>query len=435
VTTAEGSGSTPQLLAGIKVVEFAQNAAIPQCGRILAAMGADVVKVEPPEGDAMRNGNEFGSRESKAFAGINPGKRAIALDLRADDATEVVDALFRWADVALVAFKQSDLPRYGIDWDHARVVNPRLIHLTHTPFGPRGPDADEGGYDVLVQALSGMGFTMNRAEGGVPLATRPAVNDFGTGIAAALGVVAALRHRDHTGEGQRVDASLLATALNLSIPIVTHFPPAEQAPADPNTLTELEAALVAERESGAGFEILRRRYETEMLQGQRGFALYFRHYATSDGLVTVAGISKGLVAKFHEATGITRPSPTDQLGSPGFQAVVAEAEELFATRTTDEWLTVLRGAGYPCSRYNLPFEALADPQVRANWFVSDLDHPVIGAYSTPSLPVQFSATPAATPGPSPTLAAHTIEVLAEIGLDASRIDALIDTGTVVQGPS
>ncbi len=419
-----------ELLAGIRVVEFAQNAAIPQCGRILAAMGADVVKVEPPYGDAMRTANDFGQKESKAYAGINPGKRSFALDLGAPAARPVIDAFFEWADVALVAFKQSDLARYGIDWDHARTINPRLVHLTHTPFGPEGPDADQGGYDVLVQALSGMGFTMNRSEDGVPLPTRPAVNDFGTGIAASLGVVAALRHRDQTGVGQRVDASLLATALSLSTPMVTRFdePEAHGRPTPP------EQALIERRDAGEDFDELRRHYETEMLQGQRNFAIYFRHYATADGLITVAGLSPGLIDKFHRATGISRPEPTDQLSSPGFQAILAEAEQRFAERTTEEWMQTLRAEGYPCGRYNLPFEALNDPQVRANWFVTDIDHPVVGRYTTPDLPVQFSETPAGVKGPSPMFGADTSDVLAELGLDPEQRAALLADGVVIQGP-
>ena len=233
------------MLEGIKVVEFAQNLAIPACGRILAAMGADVVKVEPPGGDAMRATAGLGPRESRAFAQINPGKRGMAIDLRSSKASPVVDALFRWADVALVAFKGSDLVRYGLDWDHARLVNPRLIHLTHTPFGPRGDDAEVGGYDALVQAVSGMGFLMNRTENGTPVATRPAVNDAGTGIASVAGVIAALRHRDHTGEGQRVDTSLLGTAMSLSLGTHGFFEMT-----DVERTAELEVQMAAAREAG-----------------------------------------------------------------------------------------------------------------------------------------------------------------------------------------
>jgi len=421
------SNTATQLLDGIKVVEFAQNIAIPQCGRILAGMGADVVKVEPPTGDAMRAGRQFSATEAKAYAAINPDKRSIALDLTSADAATVVDGLFAWADVALVAFKQSDLARYGIDWDHARTVNPRLIHLTHTPFGPEGPDADQGGYDVLVQALSGMGFMMNRSADGIPLPTRPAVNDMGTGVAAALGVVAALRHRDQTGVGQRVDASLLATALTLSVPLVAQFT-GDEAPGTPNPS---ETALVQRRDEGDSFDEIRSDFETHTMPGQRSFMLYFRHYATSDGLITVAGLSRGLIAKFHDATGITRPPGSSGIGDPEFQQAVAEAESLFASESTDHWMSVLRGAGFPCGRYNLPFEALSDPQVRANWFVDDFHHPVIGNYTTPGMPVQFSETPVGFTNPSPEFAVHTREVLGQIGLGPDEIDSLVANLTVV----
>jgi len=421
---------SPQLLADIKVVEFAQNIAIPQCGRILAGMGADVVKVEPPTGDAMRGGSHWADGEAPAYALINTGKRSIAVDLGSPDARPVIDGLLRWADVALTAFKQSDLPRYGIDWDHARTVNPQLIHLTHTPFGPEGPDADQGGYDVLVQALSGMGFTMNRAAGGVPVATRPAINDCGTGIAGALGVIAALRHRDQTGEGQRVDVSLLATALNLSMPTAAHF----TGDRPHGSFSEAEQRLRGRRDDGADFDDLREDFETNTMVGQRNFQLYFRHYATADGLITVAGLSRGLREKFHNATGITRPTGDMTLASTEFRAIIAEAEARFAGETTAHWMSILRAAGYPCGRYNLPFEGVNDPQARANWFVNDIEHPVMGNYTVPGMPMQFSATPVDITEPSPGFAVHTTEVLAEIGLAADDIARLVDSETVIARP-
>ena len=429
--TDANNDRTIRLLEGIKVVEFAQNLAIPMCGRILAGMGADVVKVEPPTGDAMRSARDFGPTEAKAFSLINPDKRSIAVDLGSPQATQVIEGLFRWADVVLVAFKQSDLARYGIDWDHAQAVNPRLVHLTHTPFGPDGPDANQGGYDVLVQALSGMGFTMNRSEKGVPLATRPAVNDSGTGIAGALGVVAALRHRDQTGRGQRVDVSLLATALNLSLPTVSQFTGDQPV----GSYSQEQSDMIDERDQGVGFDQLRHDFETNVMAGQRNFRLYFRHYATLDGLLTVAGLSRGLRAKFHDATGITRPAGTLTLADQEFQDIIEEAETLFASASTDHWIETLRGVGYPCGRYNLPFEALNDPQVRANWFVSDFDHPTAGTYSTPGMPLQFSDTPVGFSHGSPLFAAHTAEVLTEVGLSPAAIQALVDAEVIVaNGP-
>ena len=412
MASAPTPASLPGALAGIRVVELAQNAAIPYCGRLLAGMGADVVKVEPLDGDAMRRLSHLGPGESKAYATINPGKRAICVDLGSKEAEPVVAALFRWADVALLAFKQDDLARYGIDEDRARTINPRLVYLAHSAFGARGPEASQGGYDVLVQAFSGMGFVMNRSEDGVPLPTRPAINDFGTGMLSALAVVAALRHRDLTGEGQRVDSSLLGTAFGLSTPIAGFFDAV-----DPEPVAELEADLAHMRQAGVDFDTQRLTYESRVLAGQGAFRLYFRHYATADGLVTVAGLSPGLIAKFHEVTGLPEPAMDDPY-SEEFQSVVDQAEALFRTRTTDEWVTTLRAVGMPCGRYNTPFEAVREPQAEANDFVVDLEHPVFGRYRTTGMPIQMSATPTSIDGPSPTLGQHTDEVLAELGLGA-----------------
>ncbi|MEM7276025.1 MAG: CoA transferase [Actinomycetota bacterium] len=418
----------PDILAGIRVVELAQNAAIPHCGRLLAGLGADVVKVEPPGGDAMRGLAQLGPMEAKAYALINPGKRSIALDLEGPGAREILDELFRWADIALVAFKGSDLDRYGIGWDHARDVNPRLIHLTHTPFGPNGPDADQGGYDVLVQGRSGVGFIMNRSADGVPLPTRPAINDFGTGMMAAFAAMAALRHRDLTGEGQRVDASLLGTAMSLGTPILGLFPDIDREP-----LAEMDEDLAVARQAGVDFDVQREMYEGRVVPGQGAFRLYFRHYATADGLLSIAGLSPGLFDKFHRLTGLPRPDRADPT-APEFQRVVDAAEELFASRTTEAWLADLRAVGYPCGPYHLPHHAIDDPQVRANDFVVELDHPTFGPYTTTGMPVSFERAESRVRGPSPTFGADTASVLAELGYPPDRIAELSADGTIRTGP-
>jgi crotonobetainyl-CoA:carnitine CoA-transferase CaiB-like acyl-CoA transferase len=412
------------ILAGIKVVEFAQNAAVPHCGRLLAGMGADVVKVEPPKGDAMRAGIKLAPHEAKPFAVINPGKRGIVLDLTTDGARQVVDRLFAWADVALVGFKQSDLARYGIDWDHARTINPRLVHLTHTPFGPEGPDADVGGYDTLVQGRSGAGFIMNRSENDTPISSRPAVNDFGTGMLSALGVVAALRHRDLTGEGQRVDASLLGTAMSLGTPVVHRF---ERA--DTDDIAASRAELRNARDAGAGFDEQRRLYEARMMRGNGAFRLYFRHYLTADGLISVAGLTLKLMGKFHDVTGLPVPN-LRQAEAPEFDALVHDAEALFRTRTTAEWIEALRAVGYPCGPYHVPYEALDDEQVRANGFAVDIEHPAFGNYTTSGMPLRFGAAPNVPYGPSPGLGQHTLEVLTELGFSADETAALRGAGVV-----
>ncbi len=420
------SGGDFGILAGIKVVEFAQNAAVPHCGRLLAGMGADVVKVEPPGGDAMRSLASLAPMEAKAYALINPGKRAMVLDLAHPGASEVVDGLFAWADVALIAFKQGDLKRYCIDYDHAGNVNPRLVYLAHTAFGPEGTDAHLGGYDVLVQARSGAGFIMNRAEHGVPSATRPAVNDFGTGMISALGVVAALRHRDLTGRGQRVDSSLLGTAMSLATPMIGGFE------TDEEVLTELKQDLAAARAAGVEFVDQRRIYEERIIPGAGAFRIYFRTYMTADGMISVAGLSPALRDKFHEVTGL----PTADLHRPHseeFSEVVAAAEALFRTRSTGEWLSAFRAVEFPCGPYLMPYEALEDEQIRANDYVVDIEHPAFGRYTTSGMPLRFSEAANPTLDASPQYGEHTREMLAEIGLEPAAVERLVADSVVEDG--
>lgn len=417
----DGRGTTaPGALAGLRVVEFSQNAAVPQCGRLLAGMGADVVKVEPPEGDSMRLLAGLGPDEGRAYATINPGKRSTVLDMKSPRAPEVIDALVAWADVVLVGLKQRDVPRFGLDWDRVRSINPSVVELIFTPFGPDGPDAQEGGYDVLVQGLSGIGFMVNRSEDGVPQPTRPAMFDFASGMAAAAAVLAALRHRDTTGEGQRVDASLLGTAMNLGTPVLARFEP------DHDKLEAIREEMALVQSAGADFDTQRRLYESRVIAAAGAFRLYFRHYLTADGLISVAGLSPALFAKFHRVTGLAPVSPASDPSDPEFVAVVDAAEALFACRTTDEWIETLRAVGYPCARYNTPISALDDPQVRANDYAVDLVHPTFGEYSTAGMPFTVGTSHTALSGPSPRLGEHTREVMAEIGLAADADTLAVD---------
>ncbi len=250
------TGGRDAILAGVKVVELAQNAAVPHCGRLLAGLGADVVKVEPPQGDAMRHVSGLAPNESRAFAVIPP-----------------------------------------------------------------------------------------------------AINDFSTGFTSAFAVMAGLRHRDLTGEGQRVDSSLLGTAISLGTPVLGSFP------VDREALDELDADLAVLQAAGVDFESRREVYDSRMQPAGGAFLLYFRHYQTADGLISVGGMSQHLWTRFHEATGLPRPTTSDPTEA-SFVELVGAANELFATRPTAEWLELLRAAGYPASPYHLPHEAIRAPHHR-----------------------------------------------------------------------
>ena len=417
---------TNGILAGVRVVEFAQNVAIPMCGRLLAGMGCDVVKVEPPGGDAMRWLAPITASEGKAYALVNPGKRSIAIDLAADDASTAIEALFAWADVALVAFKERDRARYGIDWETAHRINPRLVYLAGSAFGPEGPDAAVGGYDVLAQARSGAGFLMNRAVDGAPAATRPAINDCGTGIISTLGIVAALRHRDQTGRGQRVDTSLLGTAVTLASPMIMGFEH------DAEAVSELREDIDVARSAGLDFESVRDIYESRVIPNRGAFRMYFRTYLTADGMLSVAGLTPTLHEKFHRVVGIG-PSPNSDPQSREFASTLAAIEDVMRSRSTEEWMAAFREVEFPCGPYNLPYEAVHDEQIRANDYMIDLEHPTIGRYTTSGMPVRFSDAPTPPIGPSPAFAEHSRAILAEAGLDSAAIKDLVSSGTIVTG--
>jgi crotonobetainyl-CoA:carnitine CoA-transferase CaiB-like acyl-CoA transferase len=421
----------PGALAGVKVLEIAQALAVPFAGLLLADMGADVVKIEPPAGDGIRHTMEpIVPNESKGFTLVNRGKRTVCLDVTRDDARPTLERLVRWADVVMVSMKPADLPRYHLTYEDIRAVRPDVVFLEHVPLGKAGPFGGEPGYDVIVQALSGTSVLTARERDGVPVNIRPAFNDTGTGALSAFGVVAALRHRDLTGEGQRVETSLLGTAMALGHQLLSWF-----AATDPPIEEAYRAALANAREAGAEFEEQRAIWEKHYVRGGYG-NIYFRHYRTSDGFVSVGCLSPKLNGKFREVTGIDDPrtKPGFELGTAeGFDAVgalVRECEDLFRTRTTAEWLTALKAGGVPCGSFNFPPDAMNAPQLLENGFVVEIEHPLFGAYKTFGPPVKMDGTPTRIRSSAPLLDEHTDEVMAEIGVEPGEIALLRAAGAI-----
>lgn len=427
------------ILQGIRVVEFAQVMAIPFCGLLLADMGADVVKVEPPEGDAFRwNQQPIVPGESKGFVVYNRGKRSVCLDLRHPESAAVVERLVAEADVVLVSFKPPDVRRYGLTYERLSAINPKLVYLDHMPLGGEGPYGNDGGYDVLVQGMSGLATLTARLSGDAPANVRPAYTDMATGFASALGIVSALLHRERTGEGQSVGTSLLGTGLALGGNIIHWF-----AATDPDTWDAIATELAEMRTAGAEFEQQRDAYERKVMGGSHG-NIYFRHYRTADGFISVGCLSPVLNARLRAATGLHDPrmEPDFELGTPAaydaLTLLVREAEDLFKTRTSSEWIAYLREQGIPCGPFNFPTEVFDDPQVTANNFIIELDHPLLGPYRTFAPPVRFSRTPTEVRRSSPPLDQDTDQVLLEAGFDEETVRDLRARGVVggrlLEGP-
>jgi crotonobetainyl-CoA:carnitine CoA-transferase CaiB-like acyl-CoA transferase len=256
----------------------------------------------------------------------------------------------------------------------------------------------------------------------------------GTGFLSALAVVAALRHRDLTGEGQRVQTSLLSTAITLSNNLLNWF-----AATDPPVWEKFETELAEMRARGAGFDEQKDLWSMSVNTGSFG-NIYFRHYRTNDGFVSVGCLSPALHARFRAVTGVDDPRLRGslELGTPeahdAIEAMVREAEDLFRSRTTAEWVATLRAGGVPCGPYNFPTEVFHDPQVLANEFIVEIDHPAVGPYKTFAPPIRMDRTPTRIQGPSPLLDADTDDVLREMGIDDAESARLRAAGIVGRVP-
>ncbi|MBL9052878.1 MAG: CoA transferase, partial [Tabrizicola sp.] len=206
-------------LEGVRVIELARILAGPWAGQTLADLGADVIKVEAPEGDDTRRwGPPFieagGEKTAAYFHSANRGKRGITCDFRTEEGQELVRRLVRDADVVIENFKVGGLAKYGLDWESLRKVNPRLIYCSITGFGQDGPYAHRAGYDFIIQGMSGL-MSVTGAPDGQPQKVGVAVTDIFTGVYAATGILAALIQRGRTGQGQQVDMALLDVATSI----------------------------------------------------------------------------------------------------------------------------------------------------------------------------------------------------------------------------
>ena len=206
-------------LAGIRVLEFTQIIAGPFACQHLADMGADVIKFEPIEGEPWRLLQELVPKESRVYASLNRGKRSIALDMNRSESRDAIHRMAKDADVVVINYRPGVAEKLGIDYDTLSAINPKIIYCENTAFGRKGPLAKRGGYDIVVQGLTGLMAGESKMEGAVPTYIYPAIADYATGIQMSNSICAALFHRERSGEGQRIDCTLMGTALRRRDPV------------------------------------------------------------------------------------------------------------------------------------------------------------------------------------------------------------------------
>src|SRR5581483_5546291 len=295
LTMTDTNGHTGPL-AGVRIVEFSEIIAGPFGGMLLADMGADVIKVEPPTGEPWRGFQPLGLREGRGYISLNRGKRGITLDLNTPEARAVAHELARRADVIIINYRPDVAKKLGIDYETLSRENPRLIYCDNTAFGRKGPYAHRPGYDIIAQALTGlMSCEGRREESGVPLLNAIPSADLSTGLAIAWSVCAALYARERTGRGQMIATSLMASALAIQN---TRLMSIEA------TDTERREAALAKvnelRQRGAPYK-----EQLETMAGVRPVIgnIYYRVFQTADGFLAVGCLSTPLRKKLLAATG------------------------------------------------------------------------------------------------------------------------------------
>ena len=402
-------------LHGVRVLECSLIFSAPFAGLHLADLGADVVKVEPPGGEPFRHLAAVVPGHSKVFQSVNRGKRSLALDLRRPEAREVVRRLLPGFDAVLINFRPGIAARLGLGYDALRAIRPDLIYAEIGGFDPGGPYEDRAASDMVAQAYGGsIALDAKVDEDGAPVWPAMVMGDFPAGMAAAMGLIAALYHRERTGEGQRLSVSLLRAVLAMNCYQVNVEPVSDAYGRDP-----ILAELRRTREAGGSYRELVAAREAPLRRGSP-MAVYWRGYQAADGGLVFGALTKANRDAIRGVLGID-DDPTDGEGYDQHDPANAElAERLRARvarilrgRTVGEWLERFEAAGAPVAPVLFP-EELPDHEEGSRHFVG-LEHELTGPQRFVGPIVQLERTPSEVPGPSPLPGADGGEVLAAIG--------------------
>lgn len=389
-------------LSGVKVLDLTRVLSGPFCTALLGDMGADVIKVEAPEGDSVRGQGAMKDGLSWYFAQFNRNKRSIRLDLRKPEAKAILARLIAQADVLVENFRPGVLARLGFDDDRLKALRRSLVVCSINGFGSTGPYKDRPAFDFIAQAMSGF-MSVNGQADEPPLRSGLPISDLVAGLYAALSIAAAVPRAKATGQGQRAEVSLTNGLVSLLAYIATNYFATGAAPA----------------RSGNDHPI----------------AAPYGLFPTRDGQIALAPADDAFFGRLADALGLAELK-TDPLYATQ-TARVANRTRInaivggkLAANSTAYWVETLNKAGVPCGPVNSIAEVFQDPQILAQQMVLDVDQPGHGPVRMLGFPIKFSGSPCQVRRPAPRLGEHSDEILDELGFAASEREALRQNGVI-----
>ena len=386
-------------LTGIKVIDHTTALAGPYCTQILGDLGADVIKIERPDGGDMSRGwgPPFIGSESAYFLGTNRNKRGMTLNLASTEGKEVFSRLLKRVDVLVHNIpKESSRQKLSLDSESCSTQNPRLIWACISGFGNTGPMAQRAGYDILAQAMSGTMYVTGEKEH-PPIRFPTPIADLTAGVYTALAIVSALFARERTGQGQSIDTALLDSQVTWLSNLASNF---LAAGVEPAKLGNAHPSIVP-----------------------------YQPFPTADDWIIVAVGSERLWQNFVNAIEIPDLTQNENFSTNSKRLenrdeLVSLLSEKFQQKKSQEWLKKFEGLGIPAGPILSVPDSLTHEHLLARGMVVDLEHPVLGMYKALGSPINLSNTPVTYRLPAPMLGEHNQEVLAELGYSAEEIDKL-----------
>ncbi len=386
----------------LRVLDVTQVMAGPYCAMVLADLGADVIKIEPPAGDSTRRMPGAVGADSPSFNAVNRGKRSVVLNLKAREGREVFTRFVRSTDILIENYRPGVMDALGLGYEALAPLNPRLIYASISGYGQTGPERGKGGFDLIAQGVAGI-MSVTGEPGGPPVKAGVPLTDLGAGLFALVGILAAVEHRHRTGVGQRVDTSLVDAGVALSVWEATEY----------FSGVGMPTALGSAHRMNAPYQAIR----------------------CADGYITLGAANERLFRRLCEVLGHTEWADQPEFADNASRVTHREAlagriESITSLQPRSHWLTLLESHDIPCGPINDYAQVFADPQVLAREMVVETKHPTLGHLRTLGSPIKLSATPPDGSRRAPMLGEHTEQVLADAGFSKDEIAALRQSGAV-----